>query len=79
MSQFSLEHDVLIVVSNQNFHTAPANHAPIHHALIPPAPIHHAPINAGHPGYRGGFQGAPNYYQMQAFYAQQQQQYQDQM
>ena len=33
----------------------------------------------GHPGYRGGFQGAPNYYQMQAFYAQQQQQYQDQM
>ena len=33
----------------------------------------------GHPGHRGGFQGAPNYYQMQAFYAQQQQQYQDQM
>ena len=35
----------------------------------------------GHPGYRGGYQGAqfPNYYQMQAFYAQQQQQYQDQM
>ena len=32
-----------------------------------------------YPGYRGGFQGAPNYYQMQAFYAQQQQQYQDQM
>ena len=35
----------------------------------------------GHPGYLGGFQGAqfPNYYQMQAYYAQQQQQYQDQM
>ena len=35
----------------------------------------------GHPGYQGGFQGAqfPNYYQMQAFYAQQQRQYQDQM
>ena len=67
--------------SNQHVHTAPANHAPIHHALIPPAPIHHALINLGHPEYRGGFQGAqfPNYYQMQAFYAQQQQQYQDQM
>ena len=35
----------------------------------------------GHPGYQGGFQGAqfPNHYQMQAFYAQQQQQYHDQM
>ena len=35
----------------------------------------------GHPGYQGGFQGArfPNHYQMQAFYAHQQQQYRDQM
>jgi hypothetical protein len=32
-----------------------------------------------HPGFRGGFQGAQfqNHYQMQAFYDQQQQQYQD--
>ena len=41
--------------SNKHVHSAPASHAPIHHALnpptpihyalIPPAPIHHAPIH----------------------------------